>query len=308
MIHRPRTIPPPTCGLNDRDVEAFDKAHGATMTEFVGRRLLRRSVARVAARKRWTLRNCAAALRSTTASLRAGSLHRSPASDGDQVTAAGTMPAGAAASSECIVELRRGGRFIGEMWVTGSADSPKVDLQIKYPEIRQGPMRGLLNLTSKRSGLQKAEMTSHGILRTTEAPDSPCAPTLADLDRWADELDAIAALVEDPAAAALHADIVASHLTGSDLARIEAGAIGATRVRIVAASPGGGPPHVVIPDDAVATRLLPELEVAERRPCVVIATLAQTMTVISRQHTTTDAITDPVEIMRAYGRIDGRAS
>jgi hypothetical protein len=308
MIGRRRTTPPPACGLNDRDVQAFEEAHGATMTDLVGRHLLRRSVARVAARKRWTLRNCAAALRSTTASLRAGSLHRSPASDGDQVTAAGTMPASSATSSECVVELRRGGRFIGEMRVTGSADAPRVDFQIDSPGISQGPMRRLLNLASKRPGLHRAEMTSHGILRTTEAADPPCAPTLADLDRWADELESIAALVEDPAAAALHAEIVASHRKGSELARVEAGAIGAAHVRIIAASPGGEPPRIVIPGYAMETQLVTRLEIAERRPCVVIATLAQTVTVVSLQHTTMDAITDPVEIMRAYGRIDGLAS
>jgi hypothetical protein len=299
MIGRSRRSPPPTCGLNDRDVQAFEKAHGATMKDLVGRLLLRRSVARVAAHKKWTLCNCAAALRSTTTSLRAGSLDRSPAGDDEQATAAGTI-----ASQGCIVELRRGRRLIGEIRISGPAHEPQADLRIASPGIHPGPMRWLMNLQSGKPDLRKAEMTSYGILRTSDTQKAPCAPTLTDLDRWADELDAIAALVGDPAAAALHVDIVASHLTGSDLARLEAGMIGASPVRIVAASPGGGRTRV----ETIAVEVLPGLEVADRRPCVVIATIAQTMIVISEQRTTVEAITDAVEIMRAYGGIHGRPS
>lgn len=288
-----RKSPNPSFGVDARD-DGFDDndAAAALRGSLVGRLLLRRMIARKEAAKRHVMNTCAAALRSTTCDVRTAAHRRGCAPVITIETIIAENPMGGGSRHVDGILLTRAGRVIGHLEIGEEHGGVDSDRRVYITADPTPDMMG-----RRRT----ARLATYDVLRYERDATGNRAPTLDDVERWAGLIEAITDLVGDDEAQALSARIKATHEARSARIRIEAGLCGAEHAVITSAAPDGRPARIEIPDRANQRERVLDMPVADTRPAVVVSIVSGSPVRLSvcLQHTTVEAITDPIEVMRA---------
>jgi hypothetical protein len=274
----------PRIGVHDSNVHAMELST-RSQTRLMDRLRTALVIREHRRHKQRVLRRCSLALRATAAHWRMGGSSDERRGNPYLSKARVSVAPDTGTLARHYIELTNGHEHCGQLDIKNGEDRPVLEFDVQ-------------TRSDMRRGKPYSRMTANCVLGYDRGPrgtDWPCAD---DLDRWADELDAIATAVGDRRSAALHEDVAASLEATCGPARIEAGMHGLEYVTATAATPDGAPSSAIhyAPPPATIDLTQP----AEGRPTVRLTTAGR-LTACTSSRTFLmwlPAVTDPLETLR----------